>query len=370
MRSMANNGKKFAAALLALSLGLGTVAAQEFGPDTPQRVDDTIAALSAKKREGGALRRKLAGAALALCVLGSACSGIPSVESFASSSDGCQLADQAFNKTQEALQKVDLARTNPKGTYWDGGSYNASADAKSKAIAARESLARADLLTGNCDPAQKALFIKELTATLNDIEEGTDHMLIAHRNQFDPDMGAVARASFYADAAAVKIAAIKAQAQAVKNGQDPATVAFPAPATCLMLRSAVDKAKETHARFNKAQTMLEAAIQRGESTVEVRVFLNDAHLLYETAWRMSGLLNDGRPGNCDPKKAMQVDGIRKIVEELSEQERSLKWVLENERSPKKEDILKVLGSASDHSHKALTLIQVLEVELNNSGANK
>ncbi len=332
---------------------------QDFSDESMRSVEQAASAISTKARKAGSLRQKLAVAALACGVVLSAC-GTAVDRTQTQSADGCQLVDQAFGKTAEALERVDYARYHPTASYSDDASDKAAIEAQNKVREAREILARAETLDGKCEAGQKALFVKEVGATLDDVGQGADQMRHA-LGTVQPNWDSVSRANFYAQAAAAKIAAIKAQAQEGKNGGVP-TTSFPAPGACLYIRSGMDKAKEARIELDKATESIAASIQRGESTVNGRVILNQAHFLNGEAYKIYELLyNDPRPGNCNQQTKLRVEGLNQALSKLRAQEQQLQYALKSEKYPK--EAARYLSDAKRYSEEALTLLQVLEVEL-------
>ncbi len=343
----------FLAALLVLNLGLGRTGAQDFDSATERRVAETVSALSAKKKSGGALRRKFAGAALALCMLGSACGG--TVVAPADRSDGCQWADQAFSKGAEAVLRLNSER--------QGMPHETLRKLEDLSKESRQALGNAESTSGKCDPAQKALFTKEVGALLSDLDEALVFYREAY-NKYDEEKARpfVSRGTLYADLAVIKLVALQEQAQKIKSGENlDSTDPFPPAATCVLMRGAVDQLKQAQAQMDKGQRLFETAVQQRQSTAEARAVLDEAHRLYEGTKALYDLLNDGRPGNCDQRKQSQLNGIANVLGALAQQERQLKIALEREGSPI--SVKPFLGLASDQSKKAATLLEVLEVEL-------
>ncbi len=345
--------KKLIAAILALSLGISTLPAsiaQDFGSDTKDQVAEAVSALSAKKKsDGGAFRRKLAGAALALSVLGSACGGV----ALPGGTDGCQLLDQAFGNITEAMKNVDTARTLSNRDL----SHKLNRDARFNIDRAREMLKQSESSKGSCDPSQKAIFADLMLSTINDIDEASKQIEMLNGQNDDIDLS---RADFYAKAAAGRITVIKDQAQKIKNGEALDSTLSPASTGRLMIQRTVEQARKAHALLDKGAQMFDSAIARNESTVAARLILNEADMALGEAHAFNAMLKTNCSG-CGQKEQRHLAGFQKVLDALNLQNKTLKEASDQEQWLEKAKTS--LSDASKHSRQAQTLLQVLEIEM-------
>ncbi len=336
--------KRFIAMALVLSLGIpfATTHAQDFGEDTRERVGETAAALSAKKRNGG-LGRKLAGALLACGVLASACA------ENTTNINGCQWVDRAFANTAESVQKVAEGRLKVANTGGREG-WDAIKDSQAKSNQAREALKRAEEQTGACDQSHKQLFITQLEVTLSDVEQS---QALVNSRSWD----GVRKATLFVDAAAAKIEALKDQA---KTGTPSAS--FPPSGTCIVIGDVIGKAKGVQEQLTKALQLAELAVKNGESTVNARIALNKARLLFEEAQGAQTQLKELGQGNCGQQKRLQEKELDSVLSNLDQQEKALRKAVTSKESP---DALGHVAEASRLARETLIQLEVLRVELQN-----